>query len=289
MAKINNVDDFNEITSYITSFSHAYLFNTNSLKHMLFYAKEFAKKIICEEIDEDIKENVIYQIDNDEYDDLYIINPDTIGIKTEEIEKLFQIMTTKSLRTNGRRVYVIYGMERLSKEVSNKILKFLEEPVDNLYGVLLTENIDYVLSTIVSRCQVLNFTFDINEIDNELINNMLSFLIKIKRIGSKTIAYTNDFFENINSDRIKMYDAFQILEKILSNHIDKRYKKDYESILDINEYDDVPVDNIINMLDITNKLKMLIKRNINLNLLIDRYIIEISKELNYAKDSRNNF
>ena len=48
MTKINNMDDFNKITSAITSFSHAYLFNTNSLSNMLFYAKEFAKKIILE-------------------------------------------------------------------------------------------------------------------------------------------------------------------------------------------------------------------------------------------------
>ena len=288
MAKINGVDRFNEITSSITSFSHAYLFSTNSLSQMLFYAKDFAKKIICEKIDDESKKDVIYQIDNDEYDDLYIINPDTIGIKTEEIEKLFQIMSTKSLRKNGRRIYIIYGVERLSREVSNKILKFLEEPVDNLYGILLTENIDQILSTIVSRCQVLNITFDNSEVDNELLNNMSLFLIRIKNNGSKTIAYVNEFFDNIYGDRLKIYDAFQILEKILSNHIKKRYQKDYKNSFDISEFDDIPIDNIVNILNITNKLKMLIKQNINLNLLIDRYIIELSKELDYAKNSRNN-
>ena len=288
MTKINDIDDFNKITSSITSFSHAYLFNTNSLNHMYFYAKEFAKKIICEEINDEIKENVIYQIDNDEYDDLYIINPDTISIKTEEIEKLFQVMATKSLIKNGRRVYIICGIERLSKEVSNKILKFLEEPVDNLYGILLTENIDHILSTIVSRCQVLNISFDVDNIDNDIVNIMISFLVKIKRIGPATIAYINDFFENIYGDRIRMYDAFQVLEKVFSNHIEKRYQKDYEKKYAIEEYDEISINSIINMLEITNKFKMLIKKNINLNLLIDRYIIELSKELEYAKDSRNN-
>lgn len=288
MTKINNMDDFNKITSAITSFSHAYLFNTNSLSNMLFYAKEFAKKIILESYTNEDIELVKYQIDNDEYDDLYIINPDTVGIKNEEIEKLFQVMMTKSLRNNGRRVYIIYGFERLSRDVSNKILKFLEEPVDNLYGILLTENMDSILSTIISRCQVINISFEIEENNDDLINNMVSFLKKIKVNGSKTIAYTSTFFESLYTDRSKMYDAFKVLENIISNNIKKRYNKDYDYKLNINEYDEVPLDNIVNILDITNNLKPLIKQNINLNLLIDRYIIDVSKELEYAKNSRNN-
>ena len=85
-----------------------------------------------------------------------------------------------------------------------------------------------------------------------------------------------------------MYDAFKVLENIISNNIKKRYNKDYDYKLNINEYDEVPLDNIVNILDITNNLKPLIKQNINLNLLIDRYIIEVSKELKYVKNSRNN-
>lgn len=287
MAKINNLDDFNLVTSSITSFSHAYLFNTNSLSNVLFYAKEFAKKIICENMDKDDIDITEYQIDNDEYDDLYIVNPDTISIKNEEIEKLFQVMMTKSLRKNGRRVYIIYGFERLSRDVSNKILKFLEEPVDNLFGILLTENIDHILSTIISRCQVMNITFDNNDLSVELIDSMKLFLTKIKKCGFNTIAYSNEFFLNMYTDRNKMYEAFQIIEKVLSNHLNKIYQMKYDDKLEISEYNDVPINCIINIMDITNKLKMLIKQNINLNLLIDRYIIEVSKELKYVKNSRN--
>ena len=288
MTKINNIDDFHIITSSITSFSHAYLFNTNSLTNILLYAKDFAKKIICENMDKEEIELTSYQIDNDEYDDLYIVNPDTIGIKNEEIEKLFQVMMTKSLRKNGRRVYIIYGFERLSRDVSNKILKFLEEPVDNLYGILLTENIDHILSTIISRCQIINITFVKDDLDKDLVNSMKLFLTRLKNKGSKTIAYNNEFFGDLYADRIKMYDAFQIIETIFSNLLRKIYNNEYDTNLDIADYHEIPTNSIVNIMDITNKLKMLIKQNINLNLLIDRYIIEVSKELDYAKNSRNN-
>ena len=43
MARIENLTDFKNITSNITSFSHAYLFDTNSLSLAYDYVKLFAK------------------------------------------------------------------------------------------------------------------------------------------------------------------------------------------------------------------------------------------------------
>ena len=148
MTKITNISDFKNVTSSITSFSHAYLLNVNSLDSAFVYAKEFAKRIILENIKDNSfeYEDINYKIDHDEFDDLYVVNPDTIGINNEEINKLFSYMETKSLRENGRRVYIIYGFERLSTLISNKILKFLEEPQDNIYAILLTENFEKILS-----------------------------------------------------------------------------------------------------------------------------------------------
>ena len=174
MTKIANLEDFKNITSRITSFSHAYLLNVNSLEIAFPYAKELAKSIILQDVDKDsfFYEDISYKIDHDEYDDLYVVNPETIGINNEEINKLLSYMETKSLRENGRRVYIIYGFERLSTVISNKILKFLEEPQENIYAILLTENFEKILSTIVSRCQVLNFTFPKEEEDIGKINQI---------------------------------------------------------------------------------------------------------------------
>ena len=53
MTKIANLDDFKNITSKITSFSHAYLFNVNSLDMAFPYVKDFAKSIILQEEKDD--------------------------------------------------------------------------------------------------------------------------------------------------------------------------------------------------------------------------------------------
>lgn len=285
MTKVSNLLDFQNVTSSITSFSHAYLFNVNSLESSFYYIKEFAKMIICQNYSKDSFEyqDVSYKIDNDEFDDLYVVNPSTIGINTDEIDKLLRYMSTKSIRENGRRVYIIYGYERLSKDVSNKILKFLEEPEENIYAILMTENIDKILSTITSRCQIINLTFDISEFNLEKIELAKEFLKKIFLIGKKTIAYEYEFFPNLINNRMEIYEFFSIIEQIISQNINKKSCCAYDEKFDFNIFDEYSIDLLINILNLTNKIKCLIKGNINLNLLVDRYIIEITKELVLCK------
>ncbi len=284
MAQIKSLQEFNNIASSITSFSHAYLFNVNSLDSSFLYAKEFAKAIILQGIDKEIfeYEDISYKIDNDEFDDLYIVNPETIGINSEEINKLLNYMETKSLRDNGRRVYIIYGFERLTRDISNKILKFLEEPQENIYAILLTENFEKILPTIVSRCQVMNFSFPSKEDNVEKIELMMKFLSTLIVNKKKTIAYENDYFYESLTNRLDFYENFEILERIISETLNSNYQN-IESKYILEDLKTYPNLTIINLLNITNKLKCLIKNNINLNLLLDRYIIEITEELELCK------
>ena len=284
MAQINSLQEFNNITSSIASFSHAYLFNVNSLDSSFLYAKEFAKTIILQGIDKEIfeYEDISYKIDNDEFDDLYIVNPETIGINSEEINKLLNYMETKSLRDNGRRVYIIYGFERLTRDISNKILKFLEEPQENIYAILLTENFEKILPTIVSRCQVMNFSFPSKEDNIEKIESMMKFLSTLIVNKKKTIAYENDYFYESLTNRLDFYENFEVLERIISETLNSNYQN-VENKYVLEDLKTYPNLTIINLLNITNKLKCLIKNNINLNLLLDRYIIEITEELELCK------
>jgi len=285
MTKISSILDFKNITSNITSFSHAYLFNVNSVNSSFFYAKDFAKRIILENVDQNSfdYEDISYKIDHDEFDDLYIVNPDTIGINSEEINKLLTYMETKSLRENGRRVYIIYGFERLSREISNKILKFLEEPQENIYAILLTENYEKILPTIVSRCQVLSFSFEIEEINLERIDLLKEFFKELIDKKKKMIAYSYNYFKDSLNNRLGLFSDFEILEKIISDSINYKFINDDKSIYVVELLSDYSIEILTDILNITNRLKCLIKNNINLNLLLDRYIIEVAKELDLCK------
>lgn len=267
-----------EIINNISNFSHAYLIKTNNLKESYPLACDLAKKIICETNDELLYSNIEIEslIDDNNFDDFYVVNPDTLTIKVEELNNLLDYFETKSVRNNGRRVYVIYGIERLKNDISNKLLKFIEEPENDIYGIIMTENVDLVLPTIISRCQMLTFTFDISyQIDD--INNMKEFLKCFISYKLDTIAYYDKYFNIYEGDRSKYINCFSIIEMILSTYLNKVNNVNIDDNYYLEELSTFDVNKIVKMLEITSDLKKLINNNINLNLLIDRYIIEMER------------
>jgi DNA polymerase-3 subunit delta' len=56
-----------------------------------------------------------------------------------------------------QRVYIIEGAEQLSMEAANRLLKTLEEPPDHVTFILITVNAKLLLSTVISRCQRIEF------------------------------------------------------------------------------------------------------------------------------------
>lgn len=268
----------NEIIDNISNFSHAYLIKTNNLNEAYPLACELAKKIICENNDELLYSNkeIRSLIDENSFDDFYVVNPETLVIKVEELNNLLEYFETKSVRNNGRRVYVIYGIERLKNDISNKLLKFIEEPEDDIYGIIMTENIDLVLPTIISRCQMLTFNFDVT-FDKADINSMKMFLKCFIKLGIDTIAHYDKFFGIYEGDRSKYINCFSIIEAILSAYLNKYCGVEIDDEMYLEDLSTFDVDKIIKMLEITSNLKKLINNNINLNLLIDRYIIEMER------------
>ena len=267
-----------EIIDNISNFSHAYLIKTNSLKEAYPLVCDLAKKIICETNDELLYSNKEIEslIDENNFDDFYVVNPDTLIIKVEELNKLLEYFETKSVRNNGRRVYVIYGIERLKNDISNKLLKFIEEPEKDIYSIIMTENIDLVLPTIISRCQLLTFNFDVNY-QNEDICNMKEFLKCFISNRIDTIAYYDKYFSIYEGDRSKYINCFSIIEMILSTYLNNIYNVKIDDNYYLEELSKFDVNKVIKMLEITSNLKKLINNNINLNLLIDRYIIEMER------------
>lgn len=78
------------------------------------------------------------------------------SISIEEIRTLKNEAKYASFET-GKRVFIIYGAEYFSREAANSFLKLLEEPPENLYIFLITDDIGSLLDTIRSRCQPIYF------------------------------------------------------------------------------------------------------------------------------------
>lgn len=74
-------------------------------------------------------------------------------IKIEQIRSLSSFMNVSTHRS-GMRVVVLYPVEALTTEASNAILKTLEEPPENTVFLLVTDRIDRLLPTVLSRCRL---------------------------------------------------------------------------------------------------------------------------------------
>ena len=73
------------------------------------------------------------------------------------IDQVRQIQREASLTPfeGSHRVIIFDGAERLSEEAANSLLKFLEEPPDQVVLLLLTSDSGALPPTVVSRCQLL--------------------------------------------------------------------------------------------------------------------------------------
>lgn len=75
------------------------------------------------------------------------------------IDKVRAIKLEMSLKNSTeKKLLVIYNSELLTHEAQNALLKILEEPTPNLLIILLTENIDSLLPTVQSRCQIIEIS-----------------------------------------------------------------------------------------------------------------------------------
>ena len=75
------------------------------------------------------------------------------------VDEALEIVKKLSLKSyeGGYKIMIIWMADKMNTATSNKILKILEEPPQKTIFLLLTENIEDIIATITSRCQIIEF------------------------------------------------------------------------------------------------------------------------------------
>lgn len=237
--------------------------------------------VLFDDIQNEINEVLQKYIFNNSIDnlkdnpDVYILKQDEVNITKDVIKDLLNKLSTTS-QFNNKKVYIIDKTEYLSDTVFNAILKTLEEPKEGIYAILISNNIDSVKPTIVSRCQKIFLTSSMDKLElNEEIEEITNDLINsIEENGPKTIAKNYKMY-NIISDRDKFIKVLKTMmdeyHKVLKSIIEEK-NDDYlnKKILDNNN-----LTNILNKMLIIDNTINLMQNYLNKNLSIDRFIIEM--------------
>ncbi len=108
-------------------------------------------------------------------------------IPVEEIRKLRQKLVYQNF-VLSKRVVLIWHAEKMNVQAANALLKSLEEPGENTYFILTTENYSSLLPTITSRCQRLHLKAH----PETLIRNFLQENSDIPEKQAEIIAYLSE-------------------------------------------------------------------------------------------------
>ena len=239
------IDEINDIVDK-NRLSHAYFIETNGYADYMDAVLVFLRKILKSSTTEGN-----YNLINErfEYPEIKILKTDGKIIKKENIIKLKNECLEKPI-LGKYMIYIIDGAENFNSSSANTMLKFLEEPEDNIIGILIATNRYQVINTLISRCQILSLIP--NEVSKSKEDHVIAFVTSIKN-KNKSIFLENS--DKYSWDREKV---LVFLDQICSYCL--------EDTCDI-----------INMsiVELIEKKKQELKYNVNIKLFLDNLVLEL--------------
>jgi DNA polymerase-3 subunit delta' len=108
------------------------------------------------------------------------------NINKQECVNIIHKLSLKTFSTT-RKVLIMWLPEYLGKE-GNRLLKLIEEPPENTLFILVAENQELILNTILSRCQIVK----VNGLADETITEALKTLGNVDEATATTAAQLSD-------------------------------------------------------------------------------------------------
>ena len=267
---IEKIKQYFEEKSISNSIGHAYMFSNTNYENI----KKAIEYILC---------SIIFKNNSsiDENPDVYFIEPEKNVIKKEKILELEENLS-KTSQIGDSKVYIIKECDKLNISAANCLLKTLEEPGKNIYAFLITSNIDLVIVTIKSRCQIIQCEVDDKKQENEtLIQKAMELIEKIEIFNLKSIAYcSNELYRSFEKEELK--EVLKIMELFYKDCLNKIYGLSIETFTNHEEFinkvlENNKVNKIVSKMKILNDNIDLLKYNLNGNLFIDKILIEIGR------------
>ncbi|MGG4268056.1 DNA polymerase III subunit delta' [Peribacillus simplex] len=200
--------------------AHAYLFEGEKGTGKQDISKTFAKSLLCEAPTAGYKPCELCRnckrISSGNHPDVHLIERDGLSIKKEQIKGLQEEFSKKSVEAD-RKVYMIADADKMSVGAANSLLKFLEEPSADTVAILMTEQLQRILPTILSRCQVISFKPLSPEnvkrklIEQDLEPQLASVIANITQNVEAGIELSNDeWFVQAQKIVVKLYEVLKL-------------------------------------------------------------------------------
>ena len=259
---IDNIISFNKL-------SHAYIIEVNDYDSDYLLVEAFVKLILCKNNVKKVSDlncdkcEICRLVDEGNYPDVLVVEPDGKEIKKGQLLDLQKEYNNKSM-LDSNRVYIIKEADKLNLAAANSILKFLEEPEDNIVAILLTKNRYQIIDTILSRCQIIALKRKTpSNVDSDKALTFIKYMLKN---GELFVNY-KEILDNIMPDKLV---ARQILEQVKLIFID--YLDGNDVMIDLSNVDKNKV--VTWVLILESEMKKL-DYNVNYKLWLDSLYVKL--------------
>ncbi len=215
--------------------SHAYIFEGDYTIDKLEFAISFVKSILCSNGGCD-NCTTCRKIENGNYEDLFFVRPEK-SIRDEDIENLQANLKNKPF-AGDRNIAVIQNADAMTTRAQNRLLKTLEEPHEGTVIVLLADNIENFLPTILSRCVIYRLENTNTQVEQKILNKA----VKLEKMiyEEEPFYILKTYVEKLAKDKNDLMAVLDCLEKIYSDCILKgstKYSNSsiYSSVMAIEE------------------------------------------------------
>ena len=270
-------DKFNELKKKYedNKLSHAFLIETNNYELCLNDIKQLLKIVNCpDKYKSDCTEqcNLCKLIDLLNLPSIIIVEPDGMSIKKQQLNELQEKFSTKPVYSMYN-TYIIKDADMMNDSASNCMLKFLEEPEDNILGFFITTNKERVIDTIKSRCQIMKIDYATKSVvDEKIIEYANEYVRRILEncdliVNKEFILPSFGTRNEINSLLTVIFDMY--MSAISEKYFPGNKKNDVLSGISLEQ-----LKKQIAIIEITITLN---QANVSLELLLDQFVIEMRR------------
>ncbi len=158
--------------------SHAYIFEGPSDMDKEAFARGFIKGVLCPK---DLGENcgmcsICDKVDHGNHEDITYFRKDGMSVKDAAIESLQEKIKVRPI--GERNIMVICDSDTMTPKAQNSLLKTLEEPPGDALIVLLSDNMENLAPTILSRCVKFRIDVQPETVEDEEARRLIGMALK---------------------------------------------------------------------------------------------------------------
>ena len=228
--------------------SHAYIINGEKGAGKMLIANAFALTLQCEKQERIpcLKCHSCKQAYSGNHPDIIHVSHEKPGtISVEEIRTQLNNDILIKPYSSPKKIYIIDEADKLTVQAQNALLKTIEEPPEYGVVILITNNADALLPTILSRCVVLN----IKPVKDSVLKRYLMERLKVPdykadlsiafargNVGKAVALASSENFDMIKKDAL---DMLKYLEDMEIHEVVAWVKKTADYKLEINDFLDI--------------------------------------------------